>query len=52
MGFASRIDGGSNAGHWYSSIYWGGEPMLMGERVAREVRLALEEDRLGGEVVT
>lgn len=50
MGFASRIDGGSNAGHWYSSLYWG-EPMLMGERVAREVRLALEEDRLG-EVVT
>ncbi|QDA31312.1 formate--phosphoribosylaminoimidazolecarboxamide ligase [Thermococcus indicus] len=45
IGFASRIDGGSNAKHWYSALYWE-RPMLMGERIAREIKLALEEDRL------
>ena len=45
IGFASRIDGGSNAKHWYSSLYWG-EEMLMGERIAREIKLALQEERL------
>jgi len=50
IGFASRIDGGSNAKHWYSSLYWG-EEMLMGERIAREIKLALQEERLE-EVVT
>ncbi|AIF68575.1 5-formaminoimidazole-4-carboxamide-1-(beta)-D-ribofuranosyl 5'-monophosphate synthetase [Palaeococcus pacificus DY20341] len=50
IGFASRIDGGSNAKHWYSALYWG-EEMLMGERIAREIKLALQEDRLE-EVVT
>ena len=50
IGFASRIDGGSNAKHWYSALYWG-EEMLMGERTAREIKLALQEERLE-EVVT
>ncbi|WP_297438161.1 formate--phosphoribosylaminoimidazolecarboxamide ligase [Thermococcus sp.] len=50
IGFASRIDGGSNAKHWYSALYWE-RPMLMGERIAREIKFALEEDRLK-EVVT
>ncbi len=50
IGFASRIDGGSNAFHWYSALYWE-RSMLMGERIAREIKLALEEDRLK-EVVT
>ena len=50
IGFASRIDGGSNAKHWYSALYWG-EEMLMGERIAREIKLALQEERLE-EVVT
>ncbi|NJD99436.1 formate--phosphoribosylaminoimidazolecarboxamide ligase [Thermococcus sp. LS1] len=50
IGFASRIDGGSNAKHWYSALYWE-RPMLMGERIAREIKLALEEDHLE-EVVT
>ena len=50
IGFASRIDGGSNALHWYSSLYWE-EPMSVGRRIAREIKLALEEDRLE-EVVT
>lgn len=45
IGFASRIDGGSNALHWYGRLYWG-EPMSVGRRIAREIRLALEEDRL------
>ena len=46
IGFASRIDGGSNALHWYGRLYWE-EPMSVGRRIAREIRLALEEDRLG-----
>ena len=50
IGFASRIDGGSNALHWYSELYWG-EPMSVGRRIAREIRLALGEDRLE-EVIT
>ena len=50
IGFASRIDGGSNALHWYGRLYWD-EPMSMGRRIAREIRLALNEDRLE-EVVT
>ncbi|CAD5244151.1 formate--phosphoribosylaminoimidazolecarboxamide ligase [Thermococcus camini] len=50
IGFASRIDGGSNAKHWYSALYWE-RSMLMGERIAREIKFALEEDRLK-EVVT
>ncbi|AEK72301.1 5-formaminoimidazole-4-carboxamide-1-(beta)-D-ribofuranosyl 5'-monophosphate synthetase [Thermococcus sp. 4557] len=50
IGFASRIDGGSNAGHWYPALYWE-RPMFMGERIAREIKLALDEDRLE-EVVT
>ncbi|NJF24241.1 formate--phosphoribosylaminoimidazolecarboxamide ligase [Thermococcus sp. Bubb.Bath] len=50
IGIASRIDGGSNADHWYSELYWG-ERLSMGQRIARELRLAEEEDRLG-EVVT
>ena len=45
IGFASRIDGGSNAKHWYSALYWG-EEMFMGERIAREIKLALQEERL------
>ncbi len=45
IGFASRIDGGSNALHWYGSIYWR-EPMSMGRRIAREINLALREGRL------
>ena len=50
IGFASRIDGGSNALHWYGRLYWD-EPMSVGRRIAREIRLALAEDRLG-EVVS
>lgn len=50
IGFASRIDGGSNAKHWYSSLYWG-EEIMMGQRVAKEIRLALDENRLD-EVIT
>ncbi|NJE00994.1 formate--phosphoribosylaminoimidazolecarboxamide ligase [Thermococcus sp. JdF3] len=50
IGFASRIDGGSNALHWYGRLYWD-EPMSVGRRIAREIRLALGEDRLE-EVVT
>ena len=50
VGFASRIDGGSNAKHLYSALYWG-EEILMGERIAREIKLALQEERLE-EVVT
>jgi len=50
IGFASRIDGGSNALHWYGRLYWD-EPMSVGRRIAREIKLALAEDRLG-EVVT
>ncbi|AEH24315.1 formate--phosphoribosylaminoimidazolecarboxamide ligase [Pyrococcus yayanosii] len=50
MGFASRIDGGSNASHWYSALYWG-KSMFMGERIAREIRMAINEDRLE-EVIT
>ncbi|WP_297535223.1 formate--phosphoribosylaminoimidazolecarboxamide ligase [Thermococcus sp.] len=50
IGFASRIDGGSNALHWYGRLYWN-EPMSVGRRIAREIKLALDEDRLG-EVVT
>ncbi|BAD84620.1 hypothetical protein, conserved, containing DUF1246 and DUF1297 domains [Thermococcus kodakarensis KOD1] len=50
IGIASRIDGGSNADHWYSELYWG-ERLSMGRRIARELRLAEEEDRLE-EVVT
>ncbi|MBP1913053.1 formate--phosphoribosylaminoimidazolecarboxamide ligase [Thermococcus stetteri] len=50
VGIASRIDGGSNADHWYSELYWG-ERLSMGQRIARELRLAGEEDRLE-EVVT
>lgn len=50
VGFASRIDGGSNAKHWYSSIYWG-EELMMGQRIAREIRMAMDEGRLE-EVVT
>ncbi|NJE48636.1 formate--phosphoribosylaminoimidazolecarboxamide ligase [Thermococcus sp. 9N3] len=50
IGFASRIDGGSNALHWYGRLYWN-EPMSVGRRIAREIKLAIEEDRLG-EVVT
>lgn len=45
IGFASRIDGGSNALHWYGSLYWR-EPMSMGRRIAREIKLALEEEKL------
>ncbi len=45
IGFASRIDGGSNALHWYGRLYWE-EPMSVGRRIAREIRLALEEDKL------
>ncbi|WP_457741939.1 formate--phosphoribosylaminoimidazolecarboxamide ligase [Thermococcus sp.] len=50
IGFASRIDGGSNALHWYGRLYWD-EPMSVGRRIAREIKLALEEDELE-EVVT
>jgi len=50
IGFASRIDGGSNALHWYGRLYWD-EPMSMGRRIACEIKLALDEDRLG-EVVS
>ncbi|WP_010477797.1 formate--phosphoribosylaminoimidazolecarboxamide ligase [Thermococcus zilligii] len=50
IGFASRIDGGSNALHWYGRLYWD-EPMSAGRRIAREIKLALEEERLG-EVIT
>ncbi|WP_297480427.1 formate--phosphoribosylaminoimidazolecarboxamide ligase [Thermococcus sp.] len=50
IGFASRIDGGSNALHWYGRIYWE-EPMSVGRRIAREIRLSLKENRLE-EVVT
>jgi 5-formaminoimidazole-4-carboxamide-1-(beta)-D-ribofuranosyl 5'-monophosphate synthetase len=50
IGFASRIDGGSNVNHWYSSLY-NGEEIMMGLRIAREIRLALEEERLD-EVIT
>lgn len=50
IGFASRIDGGSNVNHWYSSLY-NGEEIMMGQRIAREIRLALEEERLD-EVIT
>ncbi|WP_258084477.1 formate--phosphoribosylaminoimidazolecarboxamide ligase [Thermococcus thermotolerans] len=50
IGFASRIDGGSNALHWYGRLYWR-EEMAVGRRIAREIRLALGEERLG-EVVT
>lgn len=45
IGFASRIDGGSNALHWYGRLYWR-EPMSMGRRIAREINLALKEERL------
>ncbi|WP_048147846.1 formate--phosphoribosylaminoimidazolecarboxamide ligase [Palaeococcus ferrophilus] len=38
IGIASRIDGGSNADHWYSELYWG-ERLTMGQRIARELRL-------------
>lgn len=50
IGFASRIDGGSNVNHWYSSLY-NGKEIMMGQRIAREIRLALEEERLD-EVIT
>ncbi|WP_297512528.1 formate--phosphoribosylaminoimidazolecarboxamide ligase [Thermococcus sp.] len=50
IGFASRIDGGSNALHWYGRLYWD-EPMSVGRRIAREIKLAIGEDRLE-EVVT
>ncbi|MDV3103524.1 formate--phosphoribosylaminoimidazolecarboxamide ligase [Thermococcus waiotapuensis] len=50
IGFASRIDGGSNALHWYGRLYWD-EPMSAGRRIAREIKLALEEERLE-EVIT
>ncbi|EHR78931.1 5-formaminoimidazole-4-carboxamide-1-(beta)-D-ribofuranosyl 5'-monophosphate synthetase [Thermococcus litoralis DSM 5473] len=50
IGFASRIDGGSNAKHWYSSLYWG-EEVMMGQRIAKELCLALDEGRLE-EVIT
>ncbi len=50
IGFASRIDGGSNALHWYGRLYWE-EPMSTGRRIAREIELALEDDRLGEVVV-
>ncbi|WP_367883496.1 DUF1297 domain-containing protein [Thermococcus peptonophilus] len=43
--------GGSNADHWYSELYWGGERLSMGRRIARELKLAEDEDRLE-EVVT
>ncbi|NJE08946.1 formate--phosphoribosylaminoimidazolecarboxamide ligase [Thermococcus sp. M39] len=50
IGFASRIDGGSNVKHWYSSLYWS-EEIMMGQRIAKEIRLALDENRLD-EVIT
>ena len=50
ISFASRIDGGSNALHWYGRLYWD-EPMSVGRRIAREIKLAIGEDRLE-EVVT
>jgi len=50
IGIASRIDGGTNADHWYSELYWG-ERLSMGQRIARELRLAEGEERLE-EVVT
>lgn len=50
IGIASRIDGGSNADHWYSELYWG-ERLGMGRRIARELRLAGEEGLLE-EVIT
>ncbi|WP_367884228.1 DUF1297 domain-containing protein [Thermococcus sp. JCM 11816] len=54
MGIASRIDGGgSNADHWYSELYWGGERLSMGgRRIARELRLAGGEEERLEEVVT
>lgn len=51
--FSGRIVAGTNLyvqGSPYSQLYWG-EPMSMGRRIAREIRIASEEGRLG-EVVT
>ncbi|HEV2519849.1 MAG TPA: formate--phosphoribosylaminoimidazolecarboxamide ligase family protein [Thermoplasmata archaeon] len=51
---AARIGGGTNVhlavGHPYANALWGG-PMSTGRRIAREIRLALAEGRLG-EIVT
>ncbi|MDI3474792.1 MAG: 5-formaminoimidazole-4-carboxamide-(beta)-D-ribofuranosyl 5-monophosphate synthetase [Thermococcaceae archaeon] len=49
VGIASRIDGGSNADHWYSELYWG-ERLSVGQRIARELKLAEEEGLLEGVV--
>lgn len=49
IGIASRIDGGSNADHWYSELYWG-ERLSVGQRIARELKLAEEEGLLEGVV--
>ncbi|MEM4514578.1 MAG: formate--phosphoribosylaminoimidazolecarboxamide ligase [Ignisphaera sp.] len=46
--FSGRIVAGTNLyldGSPYSYLYWG-EPMSMGRRIAREMRLALEKNRL------
>ena len=51
---AARIGGGTNIhlglGHPYGNALWR-EPMSTGRRLAREIRLALDDGRLG-EIVT
>ena len=45
---SARIDGGTNTfmnGSAYSYIQFG-EPMSMGRRISREIKNAIEEDRL------
>ena len=51
--FSGRIVAGTNvylAGSPYLGLYWG-EPITVGRRIAKEIRMAYEEDRLG-EVLT
>ena len=45
---SARIDGGTNSfmnGSAYSFLYHG-EPLSMGQRIAREIRMALELDMM------